>query len=178
MHLPRDFFGCLGKVLEGVASLRREGIDNDSRKKTRQGRRGTCSAFPLTIFCNDACQHNPSPRVEKSVMAHFLEALRKYEKHGFKKFQSKNFLLRFFCDPLIRCFDCLPSVQNHRIRRNVSAHIILLCPLLHCHFRKKISHEIVSIGYFDVAKFDIKPYGEKTLVERLTSEILLWQNLN
>jgi hypothetical protein len=53
-------------------------------------------------------------------------------------------------------------VQNHRIRRNVSAHIILLCPLLHCHFRKKISHEIVSIGYFDVAKFDIKPYDEKT----------------
>ncbi|MBQ8699228.1 MAG: hypothetical protein IJ521_09575, partial [Schwartzia sp.] len=45
--LPRDFFDWLGKGLEGVAGLRRKAFDSGSRKKTRQGRGGTCSAFPL-----------------------------------------------------------------------------------------------------------------------------------
>jgi len=35
VHLARDFFDCLGKDLEGVASLRREGFDDGSRKKIR-----------------------------------------------------------------------------------------------------------------------------------------------
>ena len=47
MHLSRDFFDCLGKALEGVASLRREGFDNDSRKKTRQRCGETYSVIPF-----------------------------------------------------------------------------------------------------------------------------------
>ena len=44
--MPKDFFVCLGKHLEGVALLRREGIDDDRRKKTRHGPKGLIRRFP------------------------------------------------------------------------------------------------------------------------------------
>ncbi len=51
MALSRNFFGCRGKALEVVALLRREGIDNDSRKKNRQERKGLVQYFlSLTLY--------------------------------------------------------------------------------------------------------------------------------
>ena len=55
MALSRNFFGWRGKALEVVALLRREGIDNDSRKKNRQERKGLVQYFLSLTLYREVC---------------------------------------------------------------------------------------------------------------------------
>ena len=66
MTLLRDFFDCLGKALEVVASLRREGIDNDSRKKNRQGRKGLVQCL-LYKECESMAKSIWNPAVRQAA---------------------------------------------------------------------------------------------------------------
>lgn len=66
--LSREFFDCLGKGLEGVAPLRREGIDDGRRKKTRQRDGGTCSVFPNVTGRNREGGERATNRARKPVV--------------------------------------------------------------------------------------------------------------